>query len=55
MFHVLLPTAVISSAMLLPATGRTEPLTELKSLNIEVPTSNMMLPAGPGSDVANNN
>jgi hypothetical protein len=55
MFRVLLPTAVISSAMLLPVTSRTEPLTELKSLNLEVPTSNMMLPAGPGSDVANNN
>jgi hypothetical protein len=55
MFRILLPTAIISGAMLLSLAGHAEPLTELKSLKLEVPTSDMMLPAGPGSDVANNN
>jgi hypothetical protein len=55
MFRILLPTALISGAILLPLAGHTEPLTDLKSLKLEVPTSDMMLPAGPGSDVTNNN
>ena len=55
MFRFLLPIAMISGAMLLPFTGHAEPLTELKSLKLEVPTSDMVLPDGPGSDVANNN
>jgi mono/diheme cytochrome c family protein len=55
MFRILLPAAVISGAMLLPLSGNAEPLAELKSLKLEVPISSMMLPAGPGSDVANNN
>jgi hypothetical protein len=55
MFRILLPAAMTWGAILLPLAGHTEPLTELKSLKLEVPTSDMMLPAGPGSDVANNN
>ena len=55
MFRILLPTVMISGAILLPLTGHTQPLTELKSLKLEVPTSDMLLPAGPGSDVTNNN
>jgi hypothetical protein len=55
MSRILVPTAMISVAMFLPFVGHSEPLTALKSLKLEVPTSDMMLPAGPGSDAANNN
>jgi mono/diheme cytochrome c family protein len=55
MFRILLPTVMIAGATLLPFTGHAAPLTELKYLKLEVPTSSMILPAGPGSDVANNN
>src|ERR1700745_941371 len=55
MFRILLPTALISGAILLPLAGHTEPFTDLKSLKLEVPTSDRILPAGPGSDVTNNN
>jgi hypothetical protein len=52
---LLLPMAMILGTVLLPRAGHTEPLTELKSLKLEVPTSDVMFPAGKGSDATNNN
>jgi hypothetical protein len=52
--RTLLSVLILGSA-LLPLAGHSEPLTELKSLKLEVPTSDMMFPASPGSDAANNN
>jgi hypothetical protein len=50
-----LSTVLILGASLLPLTAHAGPLTELKSVKLEVPASDMMFPAGPGSDAANNN
>ena len=50
-----LPTAIILGTILLPLAGHPEPLTELKSLKLEVPTSDMMFPPGAGADAVNNN
>jgi hypothetical protein len=55
MLRTLLPTAVIMGATLLPLAAYGEPLTELKSLKLEVPSSDMMFPPGPGADAINNN
>ena len=55
MLRTLLPTAAIMGATLLPLAGYGAPLTELKSLKLEVPTSDMMFPPGPVSDAINNN
>jgi hypothetical protein len=52
--RTLLSVLILGSA-LLPLAGHSEPLAELKSLKLDVPTSDMMFPAGPGSDAANNN
>ena len=55
MFSTPLPTAIILGTILLPLAGHPEPLTELKSLKLEVPTSDMMFPPGTGADAVNNN
>ena len=54
MLRTLFTIAMFNVAML-PLAGLAAPLAELKSLKLEVPTSNMMFPAGPGSDITNNN
>jgi hypothetical protein len=53
--RTLLSAVLILGSALLPLAGHSEPLSELKSLKLDVPTSDMMFPAGPGSDAANNN
>jgi hypothetical protein len=53
--RTLLPIAMILGATLLPLAGHPEPLTELKSLKLEVPTSDTKFPTGTGSDATNNN
>jgi hypothetical protein len=55
MLRTPLPTAMILGTLLLALPGQSKPLTELKSLKLDVPTSNMMFPPGAGSDAANNN
>lgn len=40
---------------LMPHPGRTATITTLKSLKLDVPTSDAMFPPGPGSDAINNN
>jgi cytochrome c5 len=51
---VLLMVAVISLIPLLHP-GRAATITALKSPKVDVPTSEAMFPAGPGSDQINNN
>ena len=41
--------------VLLSHTGEAATITTLKSLKLDVPTSDAMFPAGPGSDAINNN
>jgi mono/diheme cytochrome c family protein len=53
--RALLSSVLILGAALLPLIASAEPLSELKSVKLEVPTSDMMFPAGPGSDAADNN
>jgi hypothetical protein len=53
MMRSLLSTALIGSAVLVSAPGFADPLTELKSPNADVPTSDQMFAAGPGSDEIN--
>jgi hypothetical protein len=53
--RTLLPIAMILGATLLPLAGHPEPLTELKSLKLEVPTIDTKFPTGTGSDATNNN
>jgi mono/diheme cytochrome c family protein len=53
--RTLLPIAMILGAILLPLAGHLEPLTELQSLKLEVPTSDTKFPTGTGSDAINNN
>jgi hypothetical protein len=44
--RTLLSIAMILGAILLPLASHSEPLTELQSLKLEVPTSDMMFPPG---------
>ena len=53
MFRSLLSVTLLLSAALTANPALAAPLTELKSPNVEVPTSDMMFPAGPGSDQIN--
>lgn len=55
MSRKLLSAVLILGSALLPFTAHAEPLTELKSLRLDVPTSDMMFPVGRGSDATNNN
>jgi cytochrome c5 len=54
MLRAVLPTVALGLA-LLPLPGQTATLTTLKSLKLNVPTSDAMFPPGPGSDQINNN
>lgn len=55
MQRILLAAAVICGVVVPPLAGHAAPLTELKSLNLDVPTSDAMVPPGPGADAVNNN
>jgi hypothetical protein len=55
MLRAFLPTVAVLGLFVLPHLGQTAPLTTLNSLKLDVPTSDAMFPAGPGSDAINNN
>jgi cytochrome c5 len=54
MSRKMLLLALLMVAVLAPISGRTEPLTTLKSVTVDLPDSGRMFP-GPGSDAINNN
>jgi mono/diheme cytochrome c family protein len=53
--RVLLATAAICGVVLPLLAGHAAPLTELKSLTLDVPTSDATVPPGPGADAVNGN
>jgi mono/diheme cytochrome c family protein len=53
--RVLLATAAICGLVLPPLAGHAAPLTALKSLTLDVPTSDATVPPGPGADAVNGN
>jgi hypothetical protein len=55
MLRAVLPTVAVLSLVLLPHPGEAATITALKSLRLDVPTSDTMFPASPGSDAINNN
>src|SRR3977135_606123 len=55
MLRAVLPVVAVLGLALLPHPGRAATITALKSLKLDVPTSDTMFPAGPGSDAINNN
>ncbi len=55
MLHAVLPIIAVLGLGVLPRTGQAATLTTLKSLKLDVPASDAMFPAGPGSDAINNN
>jgi cytochrome c5 len=55
MLRAVLPMVAVLSLVLLPYSGDAATITTLKSLKLDVPTSDTMFPAGPGSDAINNN
>ena len=55
MLRAVLPMVAVLGLALLPHPGRSETITTLKSLKLNVPTSDTMFPAGPGADAINNN
>jgi hypothetical protein len=50
-----LPMVAVLGLVVLPHLGQAAMLMTLKSLKLDVPTSDAMFPAGPGSDAINNN
>jgi hypothetical protein len=52
---ILLVAAAILAASPLPLPAHADGLTELHPLKLDVPSSSLMLPAGPGADVTNGN
>ncbi|MGC2202988.1 MAG: cytochrome c [Stellaceae bacterium] len=54
MSRKMLPLGLLMVAVLAPLSGRTQPLTTLKSVTVDLPDSGRMFP-GPGSDAINNN
>jgi hypothetical protein len=50
---LLLTASLMCGALLVSGPTFADPLTELKSPTADVPTSDMMFPAGPGSDEIN--
>ncbi len=54
MSRKMLLLALLMVAVHAPISGRTEPLTTLKSVTVDLPDSGRMFP-GPGSDAINNN
>src|SRR3981189_3833800 len=55
MLRAVLPVVAVLGLALLPHPGRAATITTLKSLKLDVPTSDTMFPAGPGSDAITNN
>jgi mono/diheme cytochrome c family protein len=55
MLRAFLPTVAGLVLVVLPHPGQSATLTTLKSLKLDVPTSDAMFPPGPGSDAMNNN
>lgn len=55
MQRAVLPMVAVLGLVLLPHPGEAATITALKSLKLDVPTSDTMFPAGPGSDATNNN
>ena len=54
MFRHLLPVAVLLAVLTMPPVAFAAPL-ELKPVKVDLPDSDRMFPAGPGSDAINNN
>jgi cytochrome c5 len=54
MSRKMLLQALLMVAVLAPISGRTEPLTTLKSVTVDLPDSGRTFP-GPGADAINNN
>jgi hypothetical protein len=55
MFRNLLPVVVFLSVATVPLVARGATPLELKPVKIDLPDSDKMFPAGPGSDAINNN
>ena len=55
MLRAVLPLLGVLGLVLLPQPGEAATITALKSLKLDVPSSDTMFPAGPGSDAINNN
>jgi cytochrome c5 len=55
MLRALLPSIAALGVVLWPHSGGTATITTLKSLKLNVPTSDAVFPAGPGSNEINNN
>jgi len=55
MFRNLLPAVILLSAASTPFIARAATPFELKPVKIDLPDSDRMFPAGPGSDAINNN
>jgi hypothetical protein len=55
MLRAVLPMLAVLGLVLLLHPGQAATITSLKSLKLDVPTSDAMFPAGPGSDAINNN
>jgi cytochrome c5 len=53
--RAVLPMVAALGLVLLPHPGHAATITALKSLKLDVPASDAMFPAGPGSDAINNN
>src|ERR1700693_272015 len=55
MFRNMLPAVVLLGIATMPFVVRAAPPFEFKSTKVELPESDRMFPAGPGSDAINNN
>jgi len=55
MLRNLLPVVLLLGVASMPPAARAAPPFELKSVKIDLPDSDRMFPAGPGSDAINNN
>jgi hypothetical protein len=55
MFRSLLPIAVLLGVATMPPVAHAATSLELKPVKIDLPESDKMFPAGPGSDAINNN
>ena len=55
MFRNLLSAVILLGVASMPAAARAATLSELKPVKIDLPDSDKMFPAGPGSDAINNN
>ena len=55
MLRTILPIAVVAGVVLAPPGARAEEKFSLKSVSVDLPTSDRTFPNGPGSDATNNN